>query len=281
MELTLHAPAKVNLTLIVGARRDDGYHDVSTVMQTVGLYDTLTLTGGGSGLTMTCTDPDLPTDGSNLVLRAARLFFAETGLPVPDLRFDLEKRIPSQAGLGGGSSDAAAVLLAMRTLYAPEVSDAELARMAARLGSDVPFFIRGGTALATGRGERLAPLPRLREGWFVIVKPPEGFSTPAMYRRLDELPPEPHRPDGMTAALETGDVRAVAAVLCNSFERAVPPDSAVWDIEDALRAHGALAAMLSGSGSAVFGLFDREDAARAAAEVLRARWPLTFAAQPV
>lgn len=281
MELTLHAPAKVNLTLIVGARRDDGYHDVSTVMQTVGLYDTLTLTGGGSGLTMTCTDPDLPTDGSNLVLRAAALFCQELRLPAPDLHLHLQKRIPSQAGLGGGSSDAAAVLLAMRTLYAPEVSDAELAHMAARLGSDVPFFIRGGTALATGRGEHLAPLPRLREGWFVIVKPPEGFSTPAMYRRLDELAPEPPRPDGMPAALETGNVRAVAAALCNSFERAVPPDSAVWDIEDALRAHGALAAMLSGSGSAVFGLFDREDAARAAAEVLRARWPLTFAAQPV
>ena len=281
MELTLHAPAKVNLTLIVGARRDDGYHDVSTVMQTVGLYDTLTLAGGGSGLTMTCTDPDLPTDGSNLVLRAAALFCRELHLPAPDLHLHLQKRIPSQAGLGGGSSDAAAVLRAMRTLYAPEVSDAELERMAARLGSDVPFFIRGGTALATGRGERLAPLPRLREGWFVIVKPPEGFSTPAMYRRLDELPPQPPQPDGMPAALETGDVRTVAAALCNSFERAVPPDSAVWVIREALRAQGALAAMLSGSGSAVFGLFDREDAACAAADALRARWPLTFAVQPV
>ena len=281
MELTLHAPAKVNLTLIVGARRDDGYHDVSTVMQTVGLYDTLMLSGGGSGLTMTCTDPDLPTDGSNLVLRAAALFCQELHLPVPDLHLHLEKCIPSQAGLGGGSSDAAAVLRAMRTLYAPEVSDAELERMAAALGSDVPFFIRGGTALATGRGERLTPLPRLADGWFVVVKPPEGFSTPVMYRRLDELPPEPPHPDGMTAALEGGGVRAVAAALYNSFERAVPPVSAVWDIEDALRAHGALAALLSGSGSAVFGLFDREDTARDAADVLRARWPLTFVVQPV
>ena len=281
MELTLQVPAKVNLTLIVGARRSDGYHDVSTVMQAVGLYDTLTLTEGGSGLTMTCTDPDVPADDSNLVLRAARLFFAETGLAVPDLRFDLEKRIPSQAGLGGGSSDAASVLLALRLLYAPALSDEDLERMAAKLGSDVPFFIRGGTALATGRGERLVPLPRLRDGWFVIVKPPEGFSTPVMYRHLDELPPEPPHPDGMTAALEGGGVRTVAAALYNSFERAVPPVSAVWDIEDALRAHGALAALLSGSGSAVFGLFDREDTARDAADVLRARWPLTFVVQPV
>ena len=281
MKLTLQAPAKVNLTLLVSARRGDGYHDVSTVMQTVDLGDTLTLTGEGRGLTLACTDPAVPADDSNLVLRAARLFFAETGLLVPNLYFRLEKRIPSQAGLGGGSSNAASALLALRTLYAPTLSDEKLECMAARLGSDVPFFIRGGTMHCTGRGERIAPLPPLTAGWFVIVKPPEGFSTPAMYRRLDELPPEPARPDGMTAALESGDIRAVAAALYNSFERAVPPDSAVRAIEDALRVHGALAAMLSGSGSAVFGLFDREDTARAAAGALREHWPLTFVARPV
>ena len=279
MKLTLQAPAKVNLTLLVSARRGDGYHDVSTVMQTVDLGDTLTLTGEGRGLTLTCTDPAVPADDSNLVLRAARLFFAEAGLPVPDLHFRLEKRIPSQAGLGGGSSNAASALLALRTLYAPALSDEKLECMAARLGSDVPFFIRGGTMHCTGRGERIAPLPPLTAGWFVIVKPPEGFSTPAMYRRLDELPPEPARPDGMTAALESGDIRAVAAALYNSFERAVPPDSAVRAIENALRVHGALAAMLSGS--AVFGLFDREDTAHAAAGALREHWSLTFVARPV
>ena len=240
--LTLYAPAKVNLTLSVGDRRPDGYHDVSTVMQAVGLYDTLILTHGGAGLTLTCTDPAVPSDATNLVLRAAGRFFEETKLPVPDV---------------------------------------QLEHMAAALGSDVPFFIRGGTALARGRGERLTPMPRLRDGWFVIVKPPEGFSTPAMYRRLDDLPPEPPRPDAMPAALAAEDIRAVADALYNSFERAVPPDSAVWDIESALRAHGALAALLSGSGSAVFGLFAREDTARAAAETLRERWPMTFAAQPV
>ena len=250
-------------------------------MQAVGLYDTLILTHGGAGLTLTCTDPAVPSDATNLVLRAAGRFFEETKLPVPDLHLHLRKRIPSQAGLGGGSSDAASTLLALRTLYAPSLPDVQLEHMAAALGSDVPFFIRGGTALARGRGERLTPMPRLRDGWFVIVKPPEGFSTPAMYRRLDDLPPEPPCPDAMPAALAAEDIRAVAAALYNSFERAVPPDSAVWDIESALRAHGALAALLSGSGSAVFGLFAREDTARAAAETLRERWPMTFAAQPV
>ena len=279
--MELHAPAKVNLTLSVGPRRPDGYHDVSTVMQTVGLYDTLTVTEGGCGLTMTCTDPAVPADDGNLVLRAARAFFAETGLPVPDLRFHLEKHIPSQAGLGGGSSDAAAVLRALRTLYAPSLTAAALERMAAQLGSDVPFFIRGGTALATGRGERIAPLPPLTTGWFVIVKPPESFPTPAMYRRLDELPPAPRRSADLTAVLEGGAVRAVAAALYNSFERAVPPDSAVWAIKDALLAQGALGALLSGSGSAVFGLFADRSAALAAADRLHLHWPQTFAAYPV
>ena len=281
MRCTERAYAKINLTLDVGAKRADGYHEITSVMQRISLWDTVTVERGTGCDSLLCSVPVTEDVNDNLCMRALRVFFAETAMESGGVSITLEKHIPTQAGLGGGSSDAAAVLRAMRTLYAPEVSDAELERMAAALGSDVPFFIRGGTALATGRGERLTPLPRLADGWFVVVKPPEGFSTPAMYRRLDELPPQPSQPDGMTAALGAGELRAVAAALCNSFERAVPPDSAVWTIREALRAQGALAAMLSGSGSAVFGLFDREDAASAAAEVLRARWPLTFVAQPV
>ena len=162
--LTLYAPAKVNLTLTVGDRRPDGYHDVSTVMQAVGLYDTLILTHGGAGLTLTCTDPAVPSDATNLVLRAAGRFFEETKLPVPDLHLHLRKRIPSQAGLGGGSSDAASTLLALRTLYAPSLPDVQLEHMAAALGSDVPFFIRGGTGPGQGRApDAHAPLT----GWLV------------------------------------------------------------------------------------------------------------------
>lgn len=282
MELTLHAPAKVNLTLIVGARRADGYHDVSTVMQTVGLYDTLTLSGGGSGLTMTCTDPDLPTDGSNLVLRAAALFCQELHLPVPDLHLHLQKRIPSQAGLGGGSSDAAAVLRALRTLYAPDISDGRLETLAARLGSDVPFFIRGGTQMATGRGEVVSPLPPLTAGWFVVVKPDEGYSTAEMYRRLDEPGSVLVRNSRyMQDAVAANNVHAVAVELHNSFERVVPKDSSLRTIKDALRAQGALGTLLSGSGSAVFGLFDDQSAAAAAAVALKKTWPWVFVARPV
>lgn len=270
------AYAKVNLTLAVGEKRLDGYHEVVSVMQRVSLCDTLTAEQTREGITLTCSDPALPSGEENLAHRAASLFFRETGI-VGGAALTLEKRIPSQAGLGGGSSDAASVLLALRRLYAPALPDTELETMAAALGSDVPFFIRGGTQLATGRGEVLSPLPPLTEGWFVIVKPTESFSTPAMYRRLDNLPPACTPP---LPPLQ-GGLSALAAGLFNRFEAAIPAGSAVWDIKAQLAAYGALASLLSGSGSAVFGLFDTETAARAAVEALRPAWPEIFLARPV
>lgn len=270
------AYAKVNLTLAVGEKRPDGYHEVVSVMQRVSLCDTLTAEQTREGITLTCSDPALPSGEENLVHRAASLFFRETGI-AGGAALTLEKRIPSQAGLGGGSSDAASALLALRKLYAPALPDTELETMAAALGSDVPFFIRGGTQLATGRGEVLSPLPPLTDGWFVIVKPTESFSTPAMYRRLDNLPPACTPP---LPPLQ-GGLPALAAGLFNRFEAAIPAGSAVWDIKARLAAYGALASLLSGSGSAVFGLFDTETAARAAVEALRPAWPEIFLARPV
>lgn len=276
MKCVEKAYAKVNLTLAVEEKRLDGYHEVVSVMQRVSLCDTLTAEQTREGITLTCSDPALPSGKENLTHRAASLFFRETGI-AGGAALTLEKRIPSQAGLGGGSSDAASALLALRKLYAPALSDTELETMAAALGSDVPFFIRGGTQLATGRGERLTPLPRLADGWFVIVKPTESFSTPAMYRRLDELPPACTPP---LPPLQ-GGLPALAAGLFNRFEVAIPAGSAVWDIKARLAAYGALASLLSGSGSAVFGLFDTETAARAAVEALRPAWPEIFLARPV
>ena len=281
MKCVEKAYAKVNLTLAVGEKRLDGYHEVVSVMQRVSLCDTLTAEQTREGITLTCSDPALPSGEENLAHRAASLFFRETGI-AGGAALTLEKRIPSQAGLGGGSSDAASALLALRKLYAPALSDTELETMAAALGSDVPFFIRGGTQLATGRGEVLSPLPSLTDGWFVIVKPTESFSTPAMYRRLDEPGSVLVRNSRyMQDAVAANNVHAVAAELHNSFERVVPKDSSLRTIKDALRAHGALASLLSGSGSAVFGLFDTETAARAAVEALRPAWPEIFLARPV
>ena len=281
MKCVEKAYAKVNLTLAVGEKRLDGYHEVVSVMQRVSLCDTLAAEQTREGITLTCSDPALPSGEENLAHRAASLFFRETGI-AGGAALTLEKRIPSQAGLGGGSSDAASALLALRKLYAPALSDTELETMAAALGSDVPFFIRGGTQLATGRGEVLSPLPSLTDGWFVIVKPTESFSTPAMYRRLDEPGSVLVRNSRyMQDAVAANNVHAVAAELHNSFERVVPKGSSLRTIKDALRARGALGTLLSGSGSAVFGLFDDREAALAAADALQETWPLTFLTQPV
>lgn len=188
MGITELAPAKLNLTLDVGARRPDGYHDITSIMQSAALYDVVALDfSEAGGIAIECPGTDLPTGPDNLAWKAADVFFQETNIPRTGISIRLEKKIPSQAGLGGGSSDAAAVLRGIRRLFHADVSDKSLEAMAARVGSDVPYCIRGGTALAQGRGERLTVLPALPMCWFVIVKPPVANSTAAMYRKLDEI----------------------------------------------------------------------------------------------
>ena len=282
MRCTERAYAKINLTLDVGAKRADGYHEITSVMQRISLWDTVTVERGTGCDTLRCSVPVTEDVNDNLCMKALRVFFAETAMESGGVSITLEKHIPTQAGLGGGSSDAAAVLRALRTLYAPDISDGRLETLAARLGSDVPFFIRGGTQLATGRGEVVSPLPQLAAGWFVVVKPDEGYSTAEMYRRLDEPGSLLVRNSRyMQDAVAANNVHAVAVELHNSFERVVPKDSSLRTIKDALRAQGALGTLLSGSGSAVFGLFDDQSAAAAAAEALKKTWPWVFVARPV
>ena len=281
MRCTEKAYAKVNLTLEVEAKRADGYHEVTSVMQRIGLWDTVAVERGTGRDRLVCDVPVTESEDDNLCMKAARAFFAETGAESDGVTVTLEKRIPVQAGLGGGSSDAAAVLRALRTLYAPDMSDGRLETLAAMLGSDVPFFIRGGTQLATGRGEIVSPLPGLTAGWFVVVKPEEGYSTAEMYRRLGQLGAAARREGAIAAAVAGNDIWAVAAALYNDFERAVPEGGSLPVIKTALREQGALGALLSGSGSAVFGVFDGREAALDAAEALQKKWPATFAVQPV
>ena len=281
--LKLLARAKINWTLDITGRRADGYHLMDMLMQSVTLADEITLekTLDGEITLTTGGTPLLPADEHHLALRAARALQKATSCPL-GAHIHVVKHIPVGAGMGGGSSDAAAVLRALRTLYAPDISDGRLETLAARLGSDVPFFIRGGTQLATGRGEVVSPLPPLTAGWFVVVKPDEGYSTAEMYRRLDEPGSLLVRNSRyMQDAVAANNVHAVAVELHNSFERVVPKDSSLRTIKDALRAQGALGTLLSGSGSAVFGLFDDQSAAAAAAEALKKTWPRVFVARPV
>lgn len=281
--VTETACAKVNLTLTVGEKRPDGYHEVETVMTAVGLCDTVTVARHpGIQDQLVCTPPVTERAEDNLCMKALRLFFQELGVKEDFVTIQLQKCIPTQAGLGGGSSDAAAVLRALRTLYAPQMIDGQLEEMAARLGSDVPFFIRGGTALATGRGEKLAALPDMPPCWLVIVKPEESHSTAAMYAAIDSAP---QRVSGDSRAvregLEKGDLSAVAAGLSNDFQQVLPKSSAVPAIVEALRQRGVLNAQMTGSGSAVFGIFACRAGAEAAAEALKATYPRTFCVEQV
>lgn len=283
MKLTELAPAKLNLTLEVGEKRSDGYHEVQSVMSCAALYDEVTLESGTSGgISMTCDCPGLPLDDTNLCLRAAKLFFKKTGIPCDGLHIELSKRIPMQSGLGGGSADAAAVLRGLRKLYRPEMMIKDLERMAAELGSDVPFCVRSVTAMVRGRGEQLLKLPKLPLCWFVICKPEFSFSTAEMYAKLDEKEPVSSIDTlGLIKALEYQDMQEISDRLGNCFERVLEESSEIFAIKNRLLALGARNACMSGSGSAVYGLFTQEDEAKAAAAELQKAYPQTWFAESV
>ncbi len=283
MKLTELAPAKLNLTLEVGEKRSDGYHEVQSVMSCAALYDEVTLESGTSGgISMTCDCPGLPLDDTNLCLRAAKLFFQKTGISCDGLHIDLTKRIPMQSGLGGGSADAAAVLRGLRKLYRPEMMIKDLERMAAELGSDVPFCVRSVTAMVRGRGEQLLKLPKLPLCWFVICKPEFSFSTAEMYAKLDEQDPVSSIDTlGLIKALEYQDMQEISDRLGNCFEGVLEESSEIFAIKNRLLALGARNACMSGSGSAVYGLFTREDEAKAAAAELQKAYPQTWFAESV
>ena len=277
------APAKLNLALNVGEKYPDGYHEVFSVMTSASLQDVVTLERSAGGeIKLLCTDPSLPCDESNLARRAAELFFDETTVEHDGLRIHLEKKIPMQAGLGGGSSDAAAVLRGLRQMYAPNMKLRELERMAIRLGSDVPYCVRGGTSVVRGKGEQIIPLRAMPDCCYVICKPDEAHSTAEMYRRIDEEKPECVIDiQGMAKAVVEGDMQEILCRVGNLFEEVLPAHSEVPAIRRRLEELGACRACMSGSGSAVFGIFtDKETAHGACAELLKT-YPCTYFAEPV
>ena len=278
--LTLSACAKLNLTLDILSRRADGYHDLSMVMQSISLCDTVTVAlTDEEGIVCHCGT--LPGDDSNLAVRAAKAFFAQTCLPMRGLRIDIDKRIPMQAGMAGGSADAAAVLRALRSLLLPSLPRERLEGIGALVGSDVPFCVRGGTVLVEGRGERLHNLRAAPRFFTVVCKPDFSLSTPLLFRRADGVSLH-KRPDtlGMLAAIGAGDADAVAQRVCNVFEEVLDePEREVFTIRERLCALGAQAASMTGSGPTVFGLFAKRGEAERACEVLRGSYRQTWYAE--
>ena len=284
MEIREKAYAKLNISLDVGARRADGYHEMNMVMQSISLCDELTISTTEDGrLRARSNLRFIPSDERNLAVKAARVFLEAAGESGQGLLLDLHKKIPVGAGMAGGSSDAAAVLRALNRMYGGRFSCRELEKLAEQVGSDVAFCVAGGTALAKGRGELLEALPPLPDCRIVVCKPEFSISTPELFKKLDSSPVR-HHPDtaGILTALEQGDLRAVCRRMYNVFEDVGDRRMrTVAEIKSRMVDHGALGAIMTGTGSAVFGICTDEAAARSAADELRREYKFACVAEPV
>jgi len=269
-ELHLNAYAKVNLTLNVLGARSDGYHEIESVMHTLALHDSITLREAGTGVEVLVSDGEVPNDQRNLVVRAAQLL-REAFSVDRNVQIELVKRIPLAAGLGGGSSDAAVTLLGLAQMWKLRLDGRELLSLATKLGSDVPFFLEGGAAVARGRGERLAFLPPLPTTWVVLARPHVPIATEWAYRQFNPAAITA-RPDtaAMMDAVKREDVRDVGRLLRNVFEDLlVSLHPIVGELKARVLRGEAYGAALSGTGPTVFGLMANEAAARKVADELQ------------
>lgn len=267
---TVKANAKINLTLDILNKRADGYHEVAMVMQAVGLFDTIHLTQAAAGIALRLDTRELPTDEKNLAFRAARVFLDAYHIS-DGVRIEIEKRIPIAAGLAGGSTDAAGVLRGLNALFAVGATADDLAALGARLGSDVPFCVYGGTMAAAGRGEILTLLPTVTKAWAVLAKPPVTVSTAWAYGTFDrEKPPRAPQTAAMIDAVKSGDLERIAAVLSNDLERVTQKEyPVIGEYKRILRENGALNSLMTGSGPTVYALAKTEREAERAAEAIR------------
>jgi 4-diphosphocytidyl-2-C-methyl-D-erythritol kinase len=279
MPLEKHSPCKVNLLLNILGKRPDGFHELETVLQPVNLCDRLTFERRGSQVELSCDNAALPLDGRNLVHRAATAFLAAAKIN-DGVRLRLEKKIPLAAGLGGGSGNAATTLLALNELFGRPLPAAKLGELAAALGSDVPFFLQNRPALATGRGEIIQPLdlfPALQGKAFLLIHPGFGISTPWAYQQLARFPEalngRPGRAARLVAGLRSKDWPAGADGLYNSLEAPALEKYPVLALyQEFLRAHGALAALMSGSGSTTFAIVENQTGGEALVEKFKAQF---------
>lgn len=281
---TVKAYAKLNLSLDVLGKREDGFHSMRMVMQSVDLTDNIEIiTDTGGEICVRTNLAYLPNDGRNIAARAADEFAKATGVEYNGLELRIQKRIPVCAGMGGGSSDAAAVLKGLNEMYETGLSVKELMEIGLRLGADVPYCIMGGTALAEGIGEELTALTPIPDCWFVICKPRFSASTPLIFAKLDAQRIT-QRPDtaGMLAAIECGNLVDMSRHMFNVFEPVVAGEHReIREQQHVLISSGALGASMSGTGPTVFGVFaDRGDAERACSE-LRERERTVFITKPV
>ena len=276
--------AKLNLTLDVLGKREDGYHDLKSVMQTISIRDDVEIdVGTGKPWKLSCTMEGIPTDERNLAWKAAKVYCDTMNKDPNGLEIRITKRIPSGAGMGGGSADAAAVLRALNRHYGNPLSIFALAELGAQVGSDVPFCTLCGTAMVEGRGEQLRKLPDMPDCIFVVVKPEFSVSTPELYRKIDEVTIA-ERPDNqaMESALLAGDLEKVCKNLCNVFDPVVTEEHLELNyIKSLFYNYGAAGYQMTGSGSAVFAVVSEFEVAAVICNMLKENYPQVYIAKPV
>lgn len=276
--VTVQAPAKLNLSLDVVGLLPGGYHSLDMIMQAVTLYERVELHCSAQ-LTLTLPGSTVSAGADNTALKAARAFFGYTGLE-GGADILVYKSVPVRAGMAGGSADAAAVLVGLNVLYDAKLSFSELCALGAGIGADVPFALMGGTCRVQGVGDLIRALPPCPDCWFTVVMPGYGVSTPEAFAAYDRIGAS-HRPDcaAQEAAVRAGSLEALCAAAGNALEECSgAPDNEA--IKALLRQQGAQAALMTGSGAAVFGVFTQEQAARAAAAAARTRWPQAYVVRP-
>ena len=282
--ITEQAYAKLNISLDVVGRRDDGYHDLVMVMQTISLSDEITLAlREGPGVEASCNFHYIPTDERNLAVKAAGCFLRYAGKEEQGVSIQVKKNIPVGTGMAGGSADAAAVLRGMNQLFGQPFERKDLEKMAQEIGSDVAFCVAGGTALAHGRGEILQDLIPFPDCTILVCKPEFSISTPELFRKIDQAPVR-IRPDteGLLAALEKQDLRGICMRMYNVFEDIDDRRMrTVKEIKGTMLDHGALGTVMTGTGSAVFGVYSDEKSAQNACDALKKEYRFCRMASPV
>lgn len=279
--ILVKAPAKVNLSLDIVGVRQDGYHLLEMVMQSVSLYDTVRLQPQGEGIALFCDDPSVPCDERNIAYRAAQQFFWYIGATKRGIQIGIEKHIPAQAGLAGGSADGAAVLVGLNRLFGEPVSIDALCSIGVQIGADLPFCIRGGTAFVEGIGEKITPLRPLTGCHILIVKPPSGIETAASFQLYDAIGTQ-SRPKTaqLRQAIAVQDILLAAQSMGNVLQT-MHPIQPVEEIVSQLLDLKADGAVMTGSGSAVIGLYRDEPAASRAFQVLQQRYAQCYLTQPI
>ncbi len=276
--------AKLNLTLDVLGKREDGYHDIKSIMQTISIRDDVEIdVGTGEPWTLECSQEGIPTDERNLAWKAAKVYCDSLKKDPNGLAIRITKRIPSGAGMGGGSADAAAVLRALNRHYGNPLSILALAELGAQVGSDVPFCVLCGTAMCEGRGELLRKLPDMPDCVFVVCKPEFSVSTPELYKKIDQVA-IPKHPDhmAMESALLAGDAAKVADLIYNVFDPVVTADHLEINyIKSICNSYGALGMQMTGSGSAVYAIMPSFEYAAVVCNMLKDNYPHVFIAKPV